>query len=233
MQRNAARASERADQDPSTPGTSEGRARRWPLRAGLLALGAIALAAPMVAADPVSAPVQPTAVPASPASAVRETTTTTEAGPTDAEIQGLNEAILQNKIDENNWVAKVNEQVLEAELARQEAARVAAEKAAAEQAAAAERARQAPAPAPAAEAGTGRCGGDLPPCYVMMRESGGNIRAKNPTSTASGKWQFINGTWAGFGGYAEAWMAPESVQDAKARQLWAGGAGCGHWNACG
>jgi hypothetical protein len=92
----------------------------------------------------------------------------------------------------------------------------------------------APAPAPAAAAayGSGACGGDLPPCYVMMRESGGNITAQNPTSTASGKWQFIDSTWAGFGGYAKARYAPESVQDAKARQLWAGGAGCSHWSAC-
>ncbi|MCU1370815.1 MAG: transglycosylase, partial [Ilumatobacteraceae bacterium] len=90
----------------------------------------------------------------------------------------------------------------------------------------------APAPAPAAEPATGRCGGDLPPCYVMMRESGGNIRARNPSSSASGKWQFIASTWAGFGGYSEAYLAPESVQDAKARALWANGAGCGHWNAC-
>jgi hypothetical protein len=66
----------------------------------------------------------------------------------------------------------------------------------------------------------------------MMRESGGSLTAQNPTSSASGKWQFINSTWAGHGGYAEAWMAPESVQDSKARQLWAGGAGCGHWSAC-
>jgi len=66
----------------------------------------------------------------------------------------------------------------------------------------------------------------------MMRESGGNIRAQNPTSSASGKWQFIASTWAGFGGYSEAYLAPESVQDAKAAQLWANGAGCGHWSAC-
>jgi hypothetical protein len=83
--------------------------------------------------------------------------------------------------------------------------------------------------APAYEAGSGRCGGDLPPCSVMQRESGGNIRAQNPSSSASGKWQFIDSTWNGYGGYASAADAPEAVQDAKARELWAGGAGCGHW----
>ena len=43
----------------------------------------------------------------------------------------------------------------------------------------------------------------------MMRESGGDIRAQNPTSSASGKWQFIASTWAGYGGYAEwyLWVA--------------------------
>ncbi len=66
----------------------------------------------------------------------------------------------------------------------------------------------------------------------MRRESGGNIRAQNPRSTASGKWQFLDSTWAGYGGYSSAYLAPESVQDARARELWAGGAGCGHWNAC-
>ena len=89
----------------------------------------------------------------------------------------------------------------------------------------------APAPAPAQQ-GTGACGGDLPPCYVMMRESGGNITAQNPSSTASGKWQFLDSTWQGYGGYAKARYAPESVQDAKARALWAGGRGCSHWSAC-
>src|SRR5690606_11154838 len=59
---------------------------------------------------------------------------------------------------------------------------------------------------------SGRCGGDLPPCYVMMRESGGSLTAQNPSSTASGKWQFLDSTWAGFGGYASAYLAPESVQ---------------------
>lgn len=81
-------------------------------------------------------------------------------------------------------------------------------------------------------AGSGRCGGDLPPCYVMERESGGNIRAQNPTSTASGKWQDLDSTWNGYGGYAHAKDAPEPVQDEFNRALYDGGAGCSHWNAC-
>lgn len=76
---------------------------------------------------------------------------------------------------------------------------------------------------------SGRCGGDLPSCAIMYCESGGNIHAENPTSTASGKWQIIDGTWNGYGGYSHASDAPEHVQDAKARELWAGGAGRSHW----
>lgn len=89
-------------------------------------------------------------------------------------------------------------------------------------------------PATAApQQGSGRCGGNLPPCYVMMRESRGSLTAHNPTSTASGKWQFLNSTWQGYGGYATAASAPESVQDARAAQVWAGGSGCSNWSACG
>lgn len=79
---------------------------------------------------------------------------------------------------------------------------------------------------------SGQCGGDLPPCYVMMRESRGNITAQNPRSTASGKWQFLDSTWGRYGGYAKARYAPERVQDARARDLWNHGRGCSHWNAC-
>jgi len=77
-----------------------------------------------------------------------------------------------------------------------------------------------PRPAPAASVqGSGRCGGNLPSCSVLKCESGGNIRAENPTSTASGKWQIINGTWAGYKGYPTAASAPESVQDERAAQI--------------
>ena len=51
---------------------------------------------------------------------------------------------------------------------------------------------------------------------------------------ATGLWQFMYATWNHYQGYETAASAPESVQDAKARELWAGGAGASHWagNGC-
>lgn len=93
------------------------------------------------------------------------------------------------------------------------------------------------------------CGGDLPPCYVLKRES---MMAADPPrvwngncympvgsygqcgrSTASGLWQVLRSTWRGFAGYVNAADAPVDVQNAFARQLWAAGRGCAHWRACG
>lgn len=92
-----------------------------------------------------------------------------------------------------------------------------------------------PPPAPVdAQPASGACGGDLPTCCVMMRESHGDPGAVNPSSGASGKWQFMYATWNHYMGYETAASAPEWVQDAKARELWAGGAGASHWagNGC-
>lgn len=98
-------------------------------------------------------------------------------------------------------------------------------------------AAQRPRSSPAFSAGLGPCGGDLPPCHVKARESGGSYTAYNPGGcggrSCGGAWQFDPRTWAGYGGYPEAQMAPPAVQDARARDLWAGGSGCGHWAACG
>ncbi len=157
-------------------------------------------------------------------------TTTTEAGPTQEEIDRWNEAVWISKTNERIWnetvwINKTNETIWITKTNERLAAEAAAEKA---RQAAAARSQSSPSRA-ANTPSSGRCGGNLPPCCVMMRESGGSLTAQNPTSSASGKWQFINGTWNGYGGYAEAWMAPESVQDAKAAELWAGGAGASHW----
>lgn len=69
---------------------------------------------------------------------------------------------------------------------------------------------------------------DLPPCSVMMRESGGNIHAYNPTGCGGrgcrGKWQCDPRTCSGTGS--------EEEQDAEARALWDHGRGCSHWAAC-
>jgi len=57
---------------------------------------------------------------------------------------------------------------------------------------------------------------------VRAHESGGNYQAENPTSTASGAYQFLDSTWrtmsarAGHSGWGHAASAPPSVQDAVA-----------------
>jgi hypothetical protein len=100
----------------------------------------------------------------------------------------------------------------QAELARQEAARVAAAQA-----------EQAP-----SQPATGG-GGYAIPERIVMCESGGDYRAQNPNSSASGAYQIIDSTWDGYGGYQSAGDAPPHVQDQRAAQLWAGGAGRHHW----
>ncbi len=97
--------------------------------------------------------------------------------------------------------------------------------------AAEEAARQAAAAARASRPSGGSRGGSCTPEGIAQAESGGSYTARNPTSTASGKYQFLDSTWAGYGGYASAADAPPEVQEAKFQETWAGGAGASHWAA--
>lgn len=90
-----------------------------------------------------------------------------------------------------------------------------------------------------ARAQRGSCGGSLPSCAILARESGGDHRIWNggcyapygwrgsrapncprARSSASGRWQIVRGTWAYCRtGYVNAADAPPSVQDDCARKI--------------
>ncbi len=77
-------------------------------------------------------------------------------------------------------------------------------------------------------------GADLPTCAIVRRESGFNPRARNPSSSAAGLYQFLDSTFRGVcpeaaSTYGSAANAPVSVQVACARILWDNGRGAGHW----
>lgn len=63
-------------------------------------------------------------------------------------------------------------------------------------------------------------GGDVAPILATIRtlESGGDYTARASGSTASGAYQFIDSTWANYGGYPQAWQAPPQVQDLRAAE---------------
>jgi murein DD-endopeptidase MepM/ murein hydrolase activator NlpD len=61
-------------------------------------------------------------------------------------------------------------------------------------------------------------GGSIEPVLATIRqlESGGDYTARARGSTASGAYQFLDSSWARYGGYPTAADAPPAVQDAKA-----------------
>jgi hypothetical protein len=63
--------------------------------------------------------------------------------------------------------------------------------------------------------------GNLDQVLATIRhiESDGDYQAQSPSSTASGAYQIVNGTWDGYGGYTRAGDAPPEVQDAKAAEM--------------
>ena len=63
---------------------------------------------------------------------------------------------------------------------------------------------------------TGTAQHDAVLATIRTLESGGDYSARASGSSASGAYQFVDLTWAGYGGYPQAWQAPPAVQDAKA-----------------
>jgi hypothetical protein len=70
------------------------------------------------------------------------------------------------------------------------------------------------APPPTCSAVSGHVGVILE--TIRTVESGGDYKAESRSSSASGAYQFVDGTWASYGGYRRASAAPADVQDAKA-----------------
>lgn len=80
------------------------------------------------------------------------------------------------------------------------------------------------------------CGGDLPPCWVVATESGGDYNAVNWSGCGGrgcyGKWQF-SGEWAcKLGLPCDLLTATPEQQDEAARILFDNGRGCRNWDAC-
>jgi len=70
------------------------------------------------------------------------------------------------------------------------------------------------------------------PSQVVQCESGGQDLTPN-SAGASGYYQFMPGTWNGYGGYSQAYQAPKSVQDQRAAQIWNSGTGASNWVCAG
>jgi septal ring factor EnvC (AmiA/AmiB activator) len=140
-------------------------------------------------------------------------------------------AVQQARAAQQNALAasRARGAALQAEIARIQAAQAAAARAAA--------ARQAAQASGSAGAGgtptpvgpsPGPGGSYTIPSSVVQCESGGQNLTPN-SAGASGFYQILPSTWAGYGGYGQAYQAPKSLQDQRAAQLWNGGAGASNW----
>jgi septal ring factor EnvC (AmiA/AmiB activator) len=129
--------------------------------------------------------------------------------------------------------SRVRGAALQAEITRIQIAQAAAAAAAAAARAAAAR-QAASAPAAGSNAPTpvgpspGPGGSYTIPSSVVQCESGGQNLTPN-SAGASGFYQILPSTWAGYGGYGQAYQAPKSLQDQRAAQLWNGGSGASNW----
>ena len=218
------------DRPPSTAGTFLERATRRPARVGVIAATAFALGAPMVAAQPVSAPHAAHAAAAETAVVAAAEAATPVMRPGEGSINVVGQ-VVRFAATESASRAEASATYLSASIlaAREQAAeeaRLAAEEEAARQAAAeAERARAVAAAAPAPAVSNGSAWDALAAC-----ESGGNWGI-NTGNGYYGGLQFSLSSWRGVGGTGYPHEASRETQIAMGERLRASG-GWGHWPSC-
>ncbi len=140
-------------------------------------------------------------------------------------------ALQQARVAQQNALAasRARGSALQAEIAKIQAEQAAAARAAAQQAAASAGSGATPTPVGPSY---GPGGSYTIPSQVVQCESGGQNLTPNGAG-ASGYYQILPSTWAGYGGYSQAYQAPKSLQDQRAAQLWNGGSGASNWVCAG
>ncbi|MEO6628660.1 MAG: transglycosylase family protein [Aquihabitans sp.] len=216
----------RTPKPPSTAGTLTERVFRGRARAGLLAIAAIGLGAPMVAATAASAPTSFSALPALPAQPI-----TSGAPAASGHLDHVGRAALFSA----GYAANEAQGAVRASAARHEAAVAASRQAAPRQAAPTSAPAPEPAPAPAPEpapepapapaVSNGSAWDSLAQC-----EAGGNWSI-NTGNGYYGGLQFSASSWRAVGGQGLPHQASREAQIAMGERL-RSSQGWGAWPAC-
>jgi septal ring factor EnvC (AmiA/AmiB activator) len=148
-------------------------------------------------------------------------------------LAGMN-ALLSSKQDALKQAQAVQQAALDSSRARGRQLQSSISKIEAEQAAAAQaqqsQSSSSSGSGPGVGAALGPSGGWAIPYPIVLCESGGQNLPPN-SAGASGYYQIIPSTWAGFGGTGPAaYLASKAEQDAVATRIYNGGAGVSNWD---